>query len=61
MERIIIRKEKGSNGRTYVLAMIYNGKEYVTWESDEECTTFYYGHYFRDLDEASADFKKRIK
>jgi hypothetical protein len=34
-------------------------KEYVTWRVDANADA-YCGHYFRDLDEAKADFKERI-
>lgn len=47
------------NGNRIVLAKTCFGiHDYATWACDEEFNT-YWGHYFRTLEEAQADFVTR--
>jgi hypothetical protein len=54
-----IRAVSQINGKGHVLAHLTTNKvtPWVTWAFDDG--GYYWGHYFRDHDEALADYRKR--
>lgn len=61
MDRVIISKHTDSRGDSYALCSIHGGKEYVTWACNSTFDEFFWGHYFKTIEDAEADFKKRCK
>lgn len=57
-DRTIIAVKPREKHPGYIILALFDG-QYVTWRWDGESNQGYWGNYFRDLNEAVADFNER--
>ena len=63
MRRSLYPAGRGTQAADVVIAFLPHNTvtPYATWQMNVADKSTYWGHYFRDLDEAMADYEKRGK